>query len=670
MAFLAPFTLLALLLVSLPVLIHLLVRRRGRRLDFPSLKFLRETPSFKLYPRRIRQALLLALRAAAIILLVTGLARPLLTFRARKPERVRFILLDASLSMRMRGRAEAAREQARAILNKLASGERACVIALSSEALSLTELTANREKLLEAIARYEPTGGPVNYSAGLKEIERRIKEEPQISAEADIISDFQASGLEGEANTLSALRVAATAPLRITVYPVGSTVERNAFWVDEAAEKNERGVELHASEIISADGGRAGARRVWTIGGSDSTAPGIEWRTEKNGQITGRLKTLGPDDFDADDERFFAFAPPGSSRVLLIEDGSEATPYLRAALEAAASEHGTASYALDRRPGLPESADALAAYSLVVVTLRGDAFERQGQALMEYARAGGTVWMFLARDLDAASLSRLAKMDAEGMLPFESVERRSGNQSLRLGAMDSSAPQLRALDESARAALSAVRVHESYTVTPRPSAHTLIRWSNSEPAFIYGRAGEGLILLLATSPERGASELGLSPAFPALASSILSATVAARSFPLSQTIGEAVRLKVTPETEVKITNERGLVQTATARELVRRPLSHFTEPGIYQLEYAGQEKFLAFNAPVAESERALATAQELKLRFGSNEEASAKAAIDTGSLREALERGDATWRYLLAAAFLLTIAELFVSIRQRKALEG
>ena len=67
MLFLAPLTLIGLLLVALPVLIHLLARRRARKVDFPSLEFLRETPSFKLHPRRIRhpstQACILARQA-------------------------------------------------------------------------------------------------------------------------------------------------------------------------------------------------------------------------------------------------------------------------------------------------------------------------------------------------------------------------------------------------------------------------------------------------------------------------------------------------------------------------------------------------------------------------------------------------------------------------------
>lgn len=659
MAFLAPGTLLGLLLVSLPLLIHLLVRRRGRRLDFPSLRFLRETPSFKLYPRRIRQPLLLALRAAAIILLVMGLARPLFTSSTKTPEAVRFILIDASFSMKARGRAEAAREQARAIINKLKEGERAGVIALSSEAVVLAELTEERERLLEAVERYQPRGGAVDYRAGFAEIRRQLLGEAQVAAQADIISDFQESGFEERAEAVSR----EAAQFHLTTYGVGSEIERNAFLTDEVVGKTERGFALSASEIISEAGGRSGARRVWTIEESEGASPQIEWRTQTNNQLTGRLKILEPDDFDADDERFFAFTPPRENRVLLVEDEAGATLYLGAALEAGAGKEGGTALMLDRRKSLPESAADLASYSLVVVMLHGGAEENEARTLVEYAREGGTVWMFLARDLDAASWNKFASGEAGQALPFESIVRKSGSQHLTFGAMDADAPQLRGMDDSALAALSAVRVHDNYAVTPRASAETLIRWSDGTPAFISARAGEGQMMLLATSPERAASELGLTPSFPALASSI-SRAAGKVSEPLSQVIGEAVQLNVAPETDVRITDEQGRVTMTKARELVRRPINYFSEPGIYQLEFAGRQKFMAFNAPAAESERSLMAIDELKSRFHTNEAASASA-IKTDILREARERSGQLWRYFLCAAFLLMIAELFVAMRGR-----
>jgi hypothetical protein len=654
MTFLAPLTLICILLVALPLAIHLLVRRRARRLDFPSLKFLRETPSFKLYPRRIRQPWLLALRAAAIILLALGLARPFLTFR-KQPTPVRFILLDASLSMKARGRADAAREQARAIINKLSGNERAAIIAFSSEAKTLSETTADRSKLLEAIERYQPDGGATRYDAGIAEVVTQQRREPQAASEVDLISDFQQAGLEEP----FALR---NADQRIVLHPVGSQVDRNAFLTDESVEKNERGVQLSATEIISETDGRGGARHTWTLDALTDERSGIEWRTEASGQLTGRLKVLDADDFDADDERFFAFQPPRETRVLLVEDEGSAGLYLRAALEAS-SDDGAASVKLDRLRQLPDNEAVLASYSLVVLTLHGAARENEASVLTQYARAGGTVWMFLARDLDAESWSALARKEEGRELPFEGITRISG-QRLSFGAADTDAPQLRGLGDGALASLRAVRINAGYALAPRVNAATLMRWNDGSPAFVSTRVGEGSIMLLATSPERASSEMGASPSFPALASSILRSTSVMRE-PLSRTIGEAVRLNVAPETSVKITNMEGRVSETKARELVRQPLAYFGEAGIYRLEFAGGQKFLAFNSEPSESERALATVDKLK-QFFSVEKREHSLGADTGNWGEALERSGSSWRYFLIAAFLLMIAELFVAMRQHK----
>ncbi|MDT5120871.1 MAG: hypothetical protein QOC96_353 [Acidobacteriota bacterium] len=657
MVFLSPLMLIGLLLVALPVVIHLLVRRRARRLDFPSLAFLRETPSFKLYPRRIRQPLLLALRVAAIILLVMGLARPLLTLHTQTHAPVRFILMDASLSMKTRGRDEAAREQARSIVNKLAGNERAAIIAFSSAAETLAELSSDRAKLLAAVEHYQPTGGAPDYDAAFAEVNAQVRREPQATGEIAIISDFQQAALEEQQNV-----AARAVPLRITTYSVGSAVERNTFLIDEDVRKTERGVELSATEMVSEHDGESGARLSWTIDASAGVRSGIEWHTESNGQITGSLKALEPDDFDADDERFFAFSQPREQRVLLIEDGGDASLYLRAALEAARNE-GATNIKLDRQRQLPESSEDLAPYSLIVFTLHGALRENEVSALTEYARAGGSVWMLLSRDLDTESWNALAQREEGRELPFESITRMN-RPILSFGVADGNAPQFRTLDESTMMALRAVRLNAGYALVPRTSALTLLRWDDGSAAFVSERIGEGALMLLATSPARASGNLGASPSFPALTSSILRSTSNARE-PLSRTVGEAVRLNVALEGDVKITSMEGRVSATKARELISHPLAYFSEPGIYRLEFAGTQRFVAFNAPAVESKRALATADDLK-RFFSAEKTEEMKTASVSNQREATERSGSTWRYFLIAAFLLMIAELFVAMRQRR----
>jgi Aerotolerance regulator N-terminal/von Willebrand factor type A domain len=654
MLFLAPLTLIGLLLVALPVVIHLLARRRARRLDFPSLQFLRETPSFKLSPRRIREPLLLALRAAAIILLVLGLARPLLTRQSQTPGTIHFILMDASLSMKTHGRAEAAKEQARAIINRLASGERASVIGFSSEAKVLADASADKTHLLEAIDEYRPEGGEAVYETGFIEISRELQREPQADTEADIISDFQDAG-PGERKGIGFKEAVS----RIQTYPVGTELERNAFLIDESVRKSERGVELSATEIVSEMDGRRAGRHTWTLDATVGERSGIEWQTEENGQVTGRLKAIEPDDFDADDERFFAFQPPRDARSLLIETDGAAALFLRAALESASA--GDVKFTLDTRKELPNNAVELSSYSLIVVTLHGSPRENQLNALAEYALSGGTVWILLARDADSESLNAFTGKD-ENVLPFKSVARMKSG-SLSFGTIDTDAPDFRSLDESAAKALRAVRIHEGYALDALDSAETLMRWSDGRAACVSEKIGAGRILTLATSIERASSELGASPAFPALASAILRASVSPAE-PLSRRIGEPLRLGSQPDASVKITSMEGRVMETKARELFMHPLRFINEPGIYRLEVAGEQaKFVAFNSPAEESERTLSKENELQRRFQVEAKGSA---VNESNRREAAERARSLWRYFLAAAFLLMIGELFLSIRRRR----
>ncbi len=661
MSFLAPLTLIGLSLLALPVLIHLLVRRRARRLDFPTLRFLRETPSFRLYPRHVREPLLLALRIIALLLLIMGLARPFISFNAR-PRHTRVILLDASFSMRTRGRAEAAREQALSILNKLSATERASIIAFSSDASVLGEMTGDRDQLIEALKGYEPAAGAADFSAGLAAAAALLQQEAAAgTAEIDLISDFQESNLTALGSELSHHTGTGA---RVITYAVGTQIERNAFLIDETLTSVEGRLMLSATEIVSDAGGQNASRHNWNLDATQGTHSDVDWRTQQsNGQVVGSAKTNVPDDFDGDDNFFFAFAPPRESRALLVETERDgANLYLRAALEAATVETPDR-FALESRGELPESAAELSSYSLVVLTLHGAPRAEEVRVLSEYAKAGGTVWLWCSRDLDTESWNALAATPEGSALPFASLSRATANQPLSFGAMEAGAPALSYLNESALSALRDTHVRAGYNVMPRENAAVLMRWSDATPAFVSASVGTGgSVLLLATSPEREASDLGLSPAFPTLAYSILRAAEAPRE-PLSRAIGEPVYLGLQPNADVIVTDTEGHTMLTQARALTQHPLSIFREPGIYRIEFAGQERFLAFNTPIAESALALAAPEGLVNYFKGKENAPVRSAKD---LRDHAERREGVWRIFLSAAFILLVAELFVSIRRQR----
>jgi hypothetical protein len=661
MRFLSPLALLGLALIALPVAIHLLVRRRAARLDFPSLRFLRETPSFRLRPRRIQQPLLLALRVAAIALLVMGFARPLSSLNTRDA-RTHVILLDASLSMQATGRAEACREQARGILNNLAAGERAAVIAFSNDTLLLSATTPDKRFLNTAIDRYQPSSGAADYAAAFTAAEDLLRNEPHGEALIDLVSDFQSSGLRSESLPRSD-KNAINSFSQIIAHPVGEQLERNAFLSDEAIASSEAGEEISASEIIAVAGERSGARKSFALDSSNGSRADIEWQTESNGQLTARLRTLAPDEFDADDERFLSFAVPRKARALLIErDGDDALPYLRAALETAASNLGEKHFALERKQELQSSASGLESYSLIALMLRAKPRVDELRVLEDYARAGGTVWLCAGRDVDTAAWNEFASGDAGRAYPFTGLVRKNdAYQALSFGATDADAPALSFAGAQVLTALSTVRMHEGYAVTPRVDAATIMRWNDGTPAFVSKESGGGKILLFGASPARATGELGVSAAFPALVSSIARSSVTPRE-PLSREIGEPVELKLAPDAVVKITSAEGKTETARARDLLVQPVAYFARPGIYRVESNAFTRYLAFNAPEAESEAALTSAGEIERLFKPQERGANETRPSTG--RESVEQKSNAWRYFLYAAFLLLIVEMFVAMRQ------
>src|SRR4051812_40532169 len=65
-------------LVALPIVLHLIMRRKTKLVKFPALRFVQQRRMMNQHRLRLRQLLLLALRCAIIAILALALARPTL----------------------------------------------------------------------------------------------------------------------------------------------------------------------------------------------------------------------------------------------------------------------------------------------------------------------------------------------------------------------------------------------------------------------------------------------------------------------------------------------------------------------------------------------------------------------------------------------------------------
>src|ERR1043165_9872157 len=164
--FLHPLYLLGLAAASLPILIHLLNRRRLKRIQFPAVRFILLSQKRISRSYRLRHWLLLALRTLAVVFLALLLANPIFQtgaglFAGGGPVSL-VILLDNSLSMTWSADGNGfkqAKEAARLLISALSDGDRAAIIPTNSSADEPFRLTGQKDVLLRELDGIEIADG-------------------------------------------------------------------------------------------------------------------------------------------------------------------------------------------------------------------------------------------------------------------------------------------------------------------------------------------------------------------------------------------------------------------------------------------------------------------------------------------------------------------------------
>src|SRR5438105_12125066 len=150
-AFLTPLFFIGAAALSIPLLVHLIQREKKQVIDFPSLMFLRKVPYQSVRRQRLKRLLLLALRCAALLLLVAAFARPFLphaaTPLATRSAREVVILLDKSYSMSYGERWQRAQQAAQHAVGSLAPGDHASLVLFDTRA--------------DAVVRSSPDAGTI-----------------------------------------------------------------------------------------------------------------------------------------------------------------------------------------------------------------------------------------------------------------------------------------------------------------------------------------------------------------------------------------------------------------------------------------------------------------------------------------------------------------------------
>lgn len=528
MVFANPLLLLGAGLIAVPIILHLIMRRKPRQLEFPALRFLQLRHETNQRRLRLRHLLLLLLRAAAIALLALALARPSVKFAGAigsvEAPVAAALVFDTAPRMGYRQdnvtRLEAARQFGDWLLAQLPGESRIAVVdsqpgpaAFQVDRGSAGQrigrldftacpepLTASVEKALDTLAQSDLPRKEVYVFTDLARAAWPAEEAARLRAELDKLPDAglflidvgvpQAANFRLSEPRLSGQVIARTSTLRVQA-------ELEACGTAEG----ERTVELYLLD---------GKRQPQKLGEQIVPVPSggaaeieIPVAARDLGTHQGYLKLLQPDGLAADDTRYFTVESRPAWRVLIAapDPPERYALFLREALAPAARrKRGEARFecevvALNRLADMP-----LADYAALCL-LDPTPLEPAGwRKLADYAAEGHGLGVFLGRNADKNAAS-FAGAEAQEVLAGRLVRRAlAPNGNVFLAPRDLQHPALAAFRSAAGSIpWEAFPVLEYWQIArPEKGTGVIIPLSDGRPALVERPIGRGRAITMTT----------------------------------------------------------------------------------------------------------------------------------------------------------------------------
>jgi hypothetical protein len=518
-------------LVALPILLHLIMRRRPVLVEFPALRFVQKRHDVNRRRLQLRHLLLLLLRVAAIAMLAFALARPSVklggSVGSQEAPVAAALVFDAAPRMEYRHqnqtRLEAGRELGLWLLTQLP--EQSEIAVLDTRLGANAAFQADRGAARERIARLETVANSQPLPSAIEAAVKLLRENPLDRKELYIFTDLSRGAWpEGQAAELQR-RLGELASLGVYVIDVG-VANPTDYGLGEVRLSDEvlssRGT-LSLTTTLSAMGPAASRNIELCLQDADGkpqrrdqqtcqSAPGelrpLEFHLGGLGLGThqGFLRIEGQDGLAADDCRYFTVAGKPASRVLVAAPKparNYATFFPQALAPDLSRKQGQARFdcevcdlnELAKRP--------LNGYAAVCVLDPKPLEPATWKKLADFAAEGHGVAIFLGRN--AVPIDSFNDSQAQELLPGKLLwQAKHPDGNLYLAPRDYQHPIM-----SAFRSLSGAIPWDLFPVfrcwqfeqpaeKGKAGANVVLTYNNGEPAIFERTVGRGRVLVMTT----------------------------------------------------------------------------------------------------------------------------------------------------------------------------
>jgi len=643
LVFLSPLFLWGLAALTIPLVLHLLQRRRTVRTPFPTVRFLKLAQKRSSSRLRFENILLWLLRSLLLAALAVAFALPVIRKSAAadwltRTRRDVVIVLDGSYSMAYeteRGPVfDAAQEAAAALIGSLAPGDRVCVyLAADTPTPVIEKPTAEHATALQAVRslawRHGSSAIGETVALALHTLDQQRDgdrdRELYILTDGQALpwQDFRAAADTVEEAAAGRVVIAREQRERIPLFVLLAGAEKpENVWpasVQLASPLLLAGQTAHLAVKLGRSGPARNVSLSLLVGAEERLTRGVLAEADTETAVDLALPGLDPGNWTArvrttvdalpcDDE--FVFLLRVRRQLPVLAAGPPAAlRFLRAALSPGGAED-------DVRAVTPAELDAVDLSGFEALFL-ADAFPLSGQTILrieEYVRAGGVLAIFPGDQAAPGAYASLAILPAQvrdiARIPVAAAARPIG----RASRDDEIFRNFR----FPRGVVPTVALKRALVFEPPEAGASVVLTAGSEQPFLLARGvGRGQVFQFAVSADRDWSTLPLTAFFvPVVHQIIRHGAGAARHPPAVPLHTELAAVGHIPayrgdDRILAPSGGEAPVRDADTPGAVIEPLS---EPGVYtRVRAAGgeAEAVLAANADRAESRLDPASAAEI-----------------------------------------------------------
>lgn len=652
-----------------PVLIHLLSRRRRRTINWGAMFLIEQVVRDDRRRVELKQWLLLALRCLILLLLALAMARPVMThFRTNTagdgPASV-VVVLDASYSMSLADKTgistfDRARDATFSVIKALPEGSDVTLVLAGDRV---------REVTPDVLKDVEPVAGPAQLNAAIAQAKAQLASATNVRREIIVITDalggqvpprdlneqVPVTWLRLQTNpnfaNVAVTSVAITPPVPVAGRPVRISATVTNTGVHDLSDVR---VQLVVAGIVHAE------QRMSVRAAREATTLFVHSFTEAGPHSLHITAKASDDALPADDSYFVALHLPQTLPTLLVAGetdrrfGENPGDFLAAALDPASHREGLPSLLLSLTIHIDDfDASRLRGIRVVVLADVPALTADDSKALREWIEAGGVLLAFAGANAQPVAYNEVMPVAAGGVLPATLAALRS--DPTRFAAGPYNHPALAPWNEPESGDLTAVTINRRWTLSPSPSAASILRFQTGEPAFVVERIGRGSAMLAALPADGSWSDLPLRASFlPLIQQLVIDGLTATQSDRTLRT-GDALVLDGVDEVSgwsVDMPNAARSAATVIPGSGTIR-LNDTEQPGVYIVRFQGNPiEAFATNADRGESTLVPSNLGEL-------------AVVDGVAGWAALDRerrfGRDVWKPMWLLALLALFTELLLS---------